>query len=223
MHQSTLLLATMFLLLILSGCTGSGNQALQYSMPSDTSEVEDYRIGPEDKLHIEVFLLPDLTRDVVVTEHGIITLPLVGNAKVSGLTRKAAEDLIAQKYNESYLQNPSITLSVLSSASRWATVYGYAKSPGVYPLKGRTTLMNLLALSGGVQDTAETSEIMLLRNNGTDTKDVYHYNLVDITDGSIVDPHIESLDVIVIDQDPLKVAGKIVMDVFVRMLYFKPF
>ena len=223
MHQSILLLATMFLLLILNGCTGSGNQPLQYSLPNDTTEIEDYRIGPEDKLHIEVFLLPDLTRDVVVTEHGVITLPLIGNAKVSGLTREAAEDLIAQKYNESYLQNPSITLSVVSSASRWATVYGLAKSPGVYPLKGRTTLMNLLALSGGLKETAKTSEIMLLRNNASDTKDVYLYDLDDITDGSVVDPHIESLDIVVIEEDPLKVAGKIVMDVFVRMLYFRPF
>ena len=221
MHNLTTLLTTILLLILLSSCAGNSSAPpfQQHALPGVNKSLKNYQINPEDKLHIEVFRMPELSSDVVVTEVGLITLPLIGSVQVGGLTPKAAENLIVQQYIQGfYLKNPQISVTVTESPKRFATVYGAVKKPGVHPIQGEPTLMNVLALCEGVTDVGKTSEITLFRKNASGTVEAYHYDLDDIMEGTAADPLIISGDTIVVEESGWKVAGKTVLKVIIAIV-----
>lgn len=113
-----------------------------------------YRIGPEDSIRIQIFGVPDLSQEYRVDGNGEIVMPLIGAVAVSGLTLSEAERLIAQRYGESYLRSPQVTVQVTEYRSQQYTVMGSVEHPKVYSSSRQTTLIEALALAGGVSDNA---------------------------------------------------------------------
>ena len=109
----------------------------------------DYRIGPNDLLDVEVFGVPDLKRSVRVNSSGQISLALVGNVLVAGLSAQQAEELIAEKYAKNYLQDPQVSVFIREFTTQRITVEGAVVRPGIYPVTGQVTLLRALALAGG--------------------------------------------------------------------------
>ncbi len=122
----------------------------------------EYKIGPQDLLEISVFGLDELNKTVRVSEAGNITLPLLGEIAIGGLTKNELEKKLQDMLRKDYLQNPQITVFIREYQSRRVSVLGAVGIPGVYELMGRQTLLQVIALAGSLTDEAG-DEIIILR------------------------------------------------------------
>ncbi len=122
-----------------------------------------YKIGPLDVLDVSVFKVPDLSKTVQVGEDGTITYPLIGQVTASGRTAHDLEVDLKQKLGEKYLRSPQITVLVKEYNSQRITISGSVKTSGVYAMKGRTTLMQVLAMAGDVDATTASGDIVVFR------------------------------------------------------------
>ena len=165
----------------------------------------DYRIGPNDLMDVEVFGVPDLKRTVRVNSSGLISLALIGSVAVAGLSAQAAEELIAQKYTEKYLQNPQVSLFIREFTSQRITLEGAVARSGIYPITGQFTLLRALALAGGGAAYSDLSDIMVFRAGPSGEKVTHTYDLLKIRKGELTDPFIVADDIIVVKRDPLRV------------------
>jgi polysaccharide export outer membrane protein len=167
---------------------------------ADSSQgVGAYRIGPMDKLDISVFQVKDLTGTVDVDPAGKITLPLVGNVQVVGLTTTEVSKEIADHLRQGYVTDPVVTVTVKEAISQKVTVAGAVQKPGVYPISGYTTLTTAVALAQGTDPTrANEHKVRLIRTvNGKRIQ--ASYNLVEIQRGKLPDPEVYGNDTIVVD------------------------
>lgn len=197
--------------LLLAGCTTvrssdrlSVVQSGQLPLPDTTSPsgayigVPDYRIGPLDKVEITVFQVPDLTRTVRVNSSGDISLPMIGLVRAGGKTVQELENLIAEMLRERVMQDPQVSVFIEEYKSQRITVEGSVTDPGVKALTGRTSLLQVIARSGGLTRMADPKKIILFRTiNGQRMAALF--NLVDIRSGVADDPEVFGEDVIVVD------------------------
>ncbi len=169
---------------------------------------EDYVIGPLDKLSVKVFKVPDLSSDdVVVDAAGDISIPLIGDVHAAGKTSGALARDIADKLAVTYLQSPQVAVVVEDSASRKVTVEGDVKAAGVFSMKGQITMMQAIAMAGGLGDTANIHRIALIRQvNGERHVAIYDYQA--IRSAKVGDPIIKGDDVIVVDSSSSRLAFK---------------
>jgi polysaccharide export outer membrane protein len=130
----------------------------------------DYRVGPKDLLEISVFGLDELNKTVRISEEGKITLPLLGEVEVEGLTKAELERKLSQLLEEKYLQNPQVTVFIREYQSKRVSVLGAVPNPGTYELLGRQTLLQIISKAGGLTQEAG-KEIIVIRQqeDGTST------------------------------------------------------
>lgn len=165
----------------------------------------DYRIGSQDLLEISVFGVEDLSRTVRVNSNGQISLPLVGSVQAGGASIPELETRIAQAYGEGFLQNPQVTIFIQEYASQRITVEGAVEKPGIYPITGRTSLLQAVAMAGGLDPLANMSGVVLFRQiDGRRAGAVY--DIRDLRAGRIDDPEVFGDDMIVVDQSGSKTA-----------------
>jgi polysaccharide export outer membrane protein len=179
--------------------SGSDKVALNLGRPQG-----DYVIGPEDKLTIRVFEVKDLSFDAEqVDASGDIELPLIGKVTAAGMTTAQLEREIARRLGERYLQSPQVSVSVAEGASQKVTVEGEVKNPGVFQIKGRTTLMQAIAMAGGPDDEADLHKVAVIREeNGVRRAARCDYDA--IRKGRAPDPLIEGNDEVVMDGSATK-------------------
>jgi len=177
--------------------------AIRSAAPIETPR--QYRIGEEDLLEVKVFGVDQLSSTVRVDPRGQVTLPLIGPVTVAGLTAQGAEQLIAALLREKYLQNPQVSLFIKEYTTQRVTVEGAVNRPGVYPLRGHSTLLTSLALAGGPARMSETTQVMLFRPDGTGRRVATVHNLDLIRTGQIDDPTVLNDDLIVVNRTPSRV------------------
>ncbi len=171
----------------------------------------DYFIGPQDLLKVEVFGVESLNRSVRVNSRGQISLPLVGLVQAAGRTGEQLAADIATRLAKDYLQNPQVTIFIEEFTSQRATVVGSVKSPGVYPLKGRTTLLQVVAGAGGTTNVA-TGTAMVLRSEPDGMRKMRQYDLEAIRDGKAPDPEVLGEDVVHVETSGFKATAKEIME-----------
>lgn len=121
-------------------------------------------IGPGDVLHIVVFGQPDLTSHVTVTVDGEITVPLLGVLRVTDESPSAVARRIEQGMRDGgYLRNPQVSVEVMQVRSRVASILGEVQRPGRYSIEGRLSLLELMALAGGVRPGAAEDVVLIRR------------------------------------------------------------
>ena len=123
---------------------------------------QEYRVGPKDLLEISVFGADELSRTVRVSEDGKVTLPLLGEVVVDGLTKSEVEKKLGQLLGEKYVQNPQVTVFIREYQSKRVSVLGAVEKPGPYQLLGRQTLMQIISEAGGLTRDAG-NEIVIIR------------------------------------------------------------
>jgi polysaccharide biosynthesis/export protein len=140
---------------------------------------DDYIIGPSDVLAINVWKDPELTRTVPVRPDGKISLPLIGELEVSGLTALNVQHLVAQRLKE-YISKPEVTVIVQEVKSRTYIIVGKISRPGAYELGKPTTVLEAIAIAGGFQDFAKPTKIYVIRRmeNGSRLRLPFDYNKV---------------------------------------------
>ncbi len=164
-----------------------------------------YKIGPADVLDISVFKVPELARTVLVDDIGTINLALLGDVAVAGKTARELERELAKKLGAKYLQSPQVTVSIKEYNSQRVTIEGAIKTPGVHALKGKTSLLQLVAMSGGLDSATSDSTVVVFRN--TDGKRyAARFDLDAIKKGEAQDPAILPGDVVVANSSALKAA-----------------
>jgi polysaccharide biosynthesis/export protein len=169
---------------------------------------KDYRVGPNDLIDIEVFEMDNLKRTVRVNAAGAISLPLIGQVPVAGLTSQEVEERIAARYSEKYLQNPQVSVFIKEFTSERITIEGAVAHPGIFPLAGQITLLRALAIAGGFGSIANTSEVMLYRVNEKNERQVAVFDVEKIRAGKSEDPVIKGDDLIVVQRDSVRVLLK---------------
>jgi len=112
----------------------------------------EYQLGPGDTIRIQVYQNPDLTLETRVTESGNITFPLIGAAKVGGLSIAAAEQRIARALQSgAFIKQPQVNILLLQNRGNQVSVLGQVGKPGRYPLEtSNTRLSEMLAIAGGI-------------------------------------------------------------------------
>ena len=192
-------------------------------LPPAPGDGATYRIGPHDLLKIEVFEVEELSSEERVSDDGVIVMPLVGGIRVAGLTPREAGQEIADVLGKSYLQDPQVSIFVSEYASQDVTVAGAVKQPGVIPIKGRTTLLQSIAMAGGLADLANDNEVVIFRGQGTPNARAYVVDLAQVQDGSLGDPVLVGDDRVVVPESGSAVFFKGVTDTlrgFVRFPVF---
>lgn len=122
---------------------------------------QEYRIGSEDVLDINVFAAPELNRQVRVSATGEISLPLLGGIRAAGLTPRELERVLEELLHQKYMNDPHVSVFVRDMQSHPVSVIGAVRKPGVFQIRGRKTLLEVLSLAEGVADDAgETVVIM---------------------------------------------------------------
>jgi polysaccharide biosynthesis/export protein len=135
----------------------------------------DYRVGAEDELMISVWHEPEFSQAVVVRPDGMITLPLINEIKVAGLTTAEMQVLLTEKL-KSVVNDPQVTVIVKGVKSRKVFLVGNVVKQGVYPLGGRKTVLEAIAEAGGLGPFAKTRSIYVLRKaNGKETRIPFNY------------------------------------------------
>ncbi len=162
---------------------------------TQAADAESLRIGPGDLLHVSIFLAPELDTHARVSDRGAITLPLAGNVDVSGLTPPLAARLIQQKYADGrFLRNPQVSVLVEQFATAAVSVLGEVEHPGNYPLATPRSVMDVLALAGGLTPSADRHIVIEHRGAETIKQAIYLPNnaeqdlkaQVDVRPGDIV-------------------------------------
>jgi polysaccharide biosynthesis/export protein len=123
---------------------------------------EEYHLGAGDKLRIEVYKDAQLSQSVQVRPDGKVTLPLVGDMEAAGLTPIELRDRIATSLRE-YVTNPTVTVIVVEATAATAYVTGEVNHPGAVSLQAPLTILQALALAGGLKDFADAKNIRILR------------------------------------------------------------
>lgn len=130
------------------------------------SAQESLRIGPGDLLSITVLREPELNQQARVLDSGDITLPLIGSVHVAGMDPSTAGATIAGKYlHGNFLKHPSVSVFVQKFAAESVSILGQVKNPGAYTITTPRTLLDLLAMAGGLTKIADR-HIMIERAPG---------------------------------------------------------
>jgi polysaccharide biosynthesis/export protein len=135
-----------------------------------------YRIGREDVLDVAVWRDADLSRTLPVRPDGFISLPMVGELKADGRTPGELEKEIREKLKP-FVVEPKVTVIVREVNSSRVFVTGEVSHPGAYPLRGKVSLVQAIALAGGFSDFASSNGIVVIRG-GKDNIPVRYADLV---------------------------------------------
>jgi len=128
------------------------------------SEKFDSKLGIGDTVHITVFQQADLTSDARISERGTVSMPLIGEVKLAGLSQTDAAKLIASELKKGkYLNNPQVTVALATLRSRQVSVLGQIAHPGRFPLDDSARLTDVIAAAGGIGPTGADT-VTVIRN-----------------------------------------------------------
>ena len=146
-----------------------------------TQDSSDYRIGPEDVLDISVWNNAAISRTVPVRPDGKVSLPLVNDIQAAGLTPMQLRSALIKKLAE-YVPSPEVSVIVREVHSFKVSVIGEVKKTGRHELKGRATVLDVLALAEGFGEFAARGRIVVIRQDGRQI--LFNYNKVVSSNGA---------------------------------------
>src|SRR6266481_3851307 len=123
---------------------------------------QGYIVGESDVLRVNVWKEPEVSQTVVVRTDGSISLPLINEVRVSGMTPIQIQIMVAEKL-KNFLNNPQVTVTVTDIRSKRAFITGEVVRPGTYALNAQTTILQLIAQAGGFTPFAKKDGIVVLR------------------------------------------------------------
>jgi polysaccharide export outer membrane protein len=162
----------------------------QPNTPSPKHVQDDYVIGPSDVLAINVWKDPELSRTVPVRPDGKISLPLIGELQVSGLTTLNVQQIVTQKLRE-YISDPEVAVIVQEVKSRTYTVLGKVVKPGSYALAKPTTVLEAIAVAGGFLDFAKKNKISIIRPTDKGSPGTLYFDYKKVTEGRNPEQNVE--------------------------------
>lgn len=214
--------------LLVSGCASRGGSiaydVTDFGAPDPVSQTAlqaDYTIAPLDKLSIQVFQVKDLSGTFEVDLTGRITMPFIGSVRAVDMTADELAAELKSRFAQGYLKNPEIAVGVAESRGSALTVEGSVKTPGVYPVIGRTTLLQAIARSGGVDEYGNPKRVAIFRQ--IDGKRMAAaFDITTIRAGEAPDPEVFRGDIIVVDGNNVRRAWRDTIQAFPIFQIFSP-
>lgn len=146
------------------------------TLPDALAATSQLSLGPADIIRINVWKNMDLSQTVTIGPDGFISLPLLGDVHVAGMTSNQLAQELKSKLT-SYVVNAQVTVSVVDIRSRQVYMTGQVGKPGGYPLIAPITVLQLIAQAGGLNTFANRKEIVILRNVGGNVQRLkFNYN-----------------------------------------------
>ena len=162
---------------------------------TDTFEAPKYILGPGDILDISIWVrLEEQKYTVPVSEEGTITFTYIENVRVSGLTVKETCELLLKKLSK-YIKEPKVNMFVKEYQSKTVSLFGEIES-GLYPLRGKTTVLDLVIKAGADLETADLKNIRLIRRGKTYQLNLYKTIFQEDESQNIA---LEANDVVIVD------------------------
>jgi len=167
------------LLIVFSGCatkpetkatqtdSPTKNLEIQKTLPSAfvNQEPQPYRLQVEDEIEIKFHLVPELNDTVKVRPDGKISLQIVDEIDVLGITPAELDKILTKKYAQT-LKKPDVTVIVRTFSGQKVFVGGEVNAQGMVPIHGQLTITQAIMQAGGFKNTAEMESVVLLRNQG---------------------------------------------------------
>ncbi len=160
---------------------GGGTTTAAAATVTAAADSAEYVIGPDDVLGIVFWRDKDLSADAVVRPDGKISLPLLNDVQAAGLTPSRLRAQITEAARR-FVDDPNVTVVVRQINSRKVFVTGEIVRPGSYPLAGRTTVLQMIAIAGGLKEYADAKNIMVMRVENNRTVN-YPFNYHDVSKG----------------------------------------
>lgn len=139
--------------------------ALGVSSPADAQTLQEYRLGPGDRLGIVVFGQDDVSGEFQIDGLGRISMPLLGQIDVRNLTVSELQDQVTRELDESYIVDPRVTVEVLNYRPFY--IYGQVNKPGSYPYVSGMTVRQAIILGGGFTKRAREEPVLIIRYDET--------------------------------------------------------
>jgi polysaccharide biosynthesis/export protein len=157
---------------------GKSDASAKPSAPQTVAPVEEYKIGAQDVLRIDVWKEAELTRTVPVRPDGKISLPLLNDVQAAGLTAAQLSNVISEGLKK-FINSPQVTVTVNEINSRRVYVTGEVAHAGAFPLLPAMTVLQALSSSGGFTQFAKVKGIYVLRTeDGKQVKHPFNYKEV---------------------------------------------
>lgn len=214
----------------LSGCTGSRGGPVPYGRTdfaapdaAVTNLVEaEHKLQPGDVVTISVFQVSDLSGDREIDGLGRIQMPLIGMVEAQGLTSSELSTRLATRLNESYLRDPRVQVVIKSVRQQTVTVDGSVTNPGIYPIPGRISLLQAVALARGPSQDANVKRVVVFRRI-EGQRQAAAFDLSTIRNGTDPDPEIYGDDVVVVDGARARQTFRDILQAVPLFAIFQPF
>lgn len=214
--------------LALAGCAPTRSSDLNYApagfnvQPDDIYAVNrDHRLGPSDLITVTVYRAPEVTGDFRVDPLGNIMMPLVGSIPVQGLTLTEVTAEIRRRLDGRYYVNPDVAVALKETPNRTITVDGAVGQPGVYPVIGRTTLMQAIAQARGATQNANLRRVVVFRQI-QGQRMAAGFDLQAIRESRMEDPVLYPSDIVVVDGSDTRQMWRDVLQTIPIIALFRP-
>jgi len=181
---------------IVAGCASSKEELTEAEV---VPEEETYLIGAEDVLEVAVWQNEDVSRTVTVRPDGNISLPLVDDIEAVGLSPEELKTRIEEKLTPFMAAAPEVSVIVLEANSKRFFVQGEVNTPGIYPLRNRTTISQAITMAGGFTEFAKRNKIRILRKwKGRQETIPVKYKKILKEDSGEIDVQLKPDDIIIV-------------------------
>jgi polysaccharide export outer membrane protein len=165
--------------------------------PSAPWNEQEYRLGPGDKLRVEVYREAQLSQSLQVRPDGRITLPLIGDVPATGKTPGELREAIATSL-KAYITNPVVTVIVQEAIAAQVYVIGEVFTPGAQIMQGPLTALQALAQAGGLKDFADKNDIRVLRRGPVGTTQTIPFDYKNALKGRVEPLYLQPGDTVVV-------------------------
>ena len=191
-----------FLLLFSPGCAPV--VVSPAPLPASQGHPSEYRIQPGDQMDVKLFYNPELNESVTVRPDGRISLQLAHEILAAGLTPAELIQVLKQNYARE-LDQPEITVILRNFAGQRIYVDGEVNKPALVPLSAAMTVLQSIAVAGGLKDSARTSEVVVIRRGPEGQPRVFAVDLSRVLDGTDTgqDVALMPFDVVYVPKSPV--------------------
>lgn len=160
-----LLAAVVFMMVSTSSGVAHAQAGSEPAATAANAQAMDYLLGPGDKVRVTVYGEESLSGEFFVSGSGLMSLPLIGEIKVGGMTVGQFQTAVQDKLKDGYLKDPRVSAEVLTFRPFY--ILGEVEKPGTYPYTSGLTVLNAVATAGGFTYRADKKSVYIKRNGDT--------------------------------------------------------